>query len=174
MWVPLCLWEYTFQTLETTFNRLIRLSFCSHYSPLSKIKQSSSGTENVSGPLKVVIYKQHPLIYSRLLVGDGDGGDGCIWKKKKKKKEPVLNDMQQAALQICSASEPSDHGFPRNPLLINIQHQSVWRQVLPGLCSRVHIYKHLQIPPDETKDSSVYFPWERLCRDRDETTFQPN
>lgn len=38
----------------------------------------------------------------------------------------------------------------------------------------MRIYKHLQIPPDETKDSSVYFPWERLRRDRDETTFQPN
>lgn len=35
-------------------------------------------------------------------------------------------------------------------------------------------YKHLQIPPDESKYSSLYFPWERLCRDAEETTFQPN
>lgn len=88
---------------------------------------SNSRTKNVSGPLKVVIYKQHPLIYSRLLVGcslEMEGMGVC-------KEKPVRNDMQQAALQICSVSEPSDHGFPRNPLLINIQHQSVWRASPP-------------------------------------------
>lgn len=40
----------------------------------------------------------------------------------------------------------------------------------PGPGSHTHICKHLQIPPDETKDSSSRFPWERL----DEATFQPN
>lgn len=67
------------------------------------------------------------------------------------KEKAICDDVQQAALQICSARKPSDHGFPRNPLLINSQHQYVFKgQVLFGLSNHERIYKHLQILPDQT------------------------
>lgn len=47
------------------------------------------------------------------------------------KESPIRNDTQEAACQICSVSGPSDPRFPRNPLLINIQHQIVWRASPP-------------------------------------------
>lgn len=88
---------------------------------------SSFRSENVSGSLKVVIHTQHPLIYSWLIVGCSSVMEGMGVCKE----NPIRKDMQEAALQIHSASEPSDHGFPRNPLLINIRHQRVWRASPP-------------------------------------------
>ncbi len=96
---------------------------------------SSFRSENARGSLKVVIHKQHLLIYSWLIVGcslEMEGMGVC-------KENPTRNDMQQATLQIRSASEPSDHGFPRNPLLINIQHQTVWR-ASPPWSQQPHAY----------------------------------
>lgn len=88
------------------------------------------------------------------------------------KKNPMLPDVQPAALQTRRAGGPSDHGFPEKPTCDkHSESQCFEGQVLPGLCGRERIYKHLPNPPDETKDSSACFPWERHG---DETTFQPN
>lgn len=44
------------------------------------------------------------------------------------------------------------------------------RSFSPASAATRRIYKHVQIPPDETTDWALCFPWE----DREETTFQPN
>ena len=103
------------------------------------------------GLVKVIIHKLHPLIYSWFFIGcslEMEGMGVC-------KENPILNNLQQAALQIHSVSEPSDHGFPRNPLVTNIRLQSVWR-ASPPWSLEPHAYLQTSAnPPDETKDSSV-------------------
>lgn len=87
------------------------------------------------------------------------------------KESPIRNDTQEAACQICSVSGPSDPFFPQKPTPDKYSASDRLKgESPPGPGSHTHICKHLQIPPDETKDSSSRFPWERLA----EATFQPN
>lgn len=128
---------------------------------------SNLDPEPGSDPPKVVKHKQHPLIYIRLMTGCSLEMQGMGASQFPK----------QAALQICSASEPSDQGFPRNPLLINIRHpSSVWRASSRWSQQR---RTYLQTSVDSSwwdqRIPCVLLPMGKAVSTLgDETTFQPN